>query len=395
MRQEAYDIAVIGAGPAGAMAAKTAAELGADVIVLERKTVPGVPERCGGMVSEEQLATLFPIEQHWMRNRLTLIRFHIPNGNSYAINFPKITTLILDRTRFDQWLVSAAESAGATIQTDCLATGLCHDDNSNIAGVNVLRDEDSFPVKARVVIGADGIEMRSGRWANLKTSIPHTDAFSSHRMLIRGIHESQNEAHFVLNNEFAPCGYLWLFPRGDSVFNAGIVMKQSRFPARTAKQNLKTYLTTIYGSYELLHESSGGLYSHPPFVKPVGNGILLAGDCAGHINPFHFGGIFPALMAGKLAGETAVQALHDPANYQKHLDGYTDQITSAFGREHEQYYRMQKLATMMSDHALNRSGDLMRRLPFQLRTPITMALSLFLANPVVTSRMIKEKLKLQ
>jgi len=80
MTEEKFDVVVVGAGPAGSVAARFAAENGASVLILEREREPGIPVRCAEGVSHAGIAPFIKIDKRWIASTINVARPFSPNG---------------------------------------------------------------------------------------------------------------------------------------------------------------------------------------------------------------------------------------------------------------------------------------------------------------------------
>ena len=166
--KESYDIVIAGAGPAGTTTARFAAEAGASVLVLEKDHDIGVPVRCAEGATEAGLRSVLPeIDPRWIENEMHKVLFHSPTGQEVELFFNQ-TGYILNRKLFDYDLAQWASRAGADILTKAMVVDLVRN-NGHIAGVQFEHLGKSYKVNAKLVVGADGVESRVGRWAGLNT----------------------------------------------------------------------------------------------------------------------------------------------------------------------------------------------------------------------------------
>src|SRR5256886_12821899 len=74
--------------------------------------------------------------------------------------------------------------------------------------------------RARIVIGADGVEAMVGRCAGLDTRVPARDMESCAQYVLQGIDFDPDAIYLQFGEHVAPGGYAWLFPKGPGAANA-------------------------------------------------------------------------------------------------------------------------------------------------------------------------------
>jgi electron transfer flavoprotein-quinone oxidoreductase len=171
----AFDVIVVGAGPAGAAAALTAARAGARVALVERGPFPGSKNMYGGVVYGRILDTLIPgwteeiPVQRWVTRRATMM---MTPTQALTVDFRTTawgeapyngcTTF---RPDFDAWLADHAVAAGATLITSTTASGLLYDAGGQVVGVRT--DRPGGDLGAKVVIACDGVNSFLAKEAGL------------------------------------------------------------------------------------------------------------------------------------------------------------------------------------------------------------------------------------
>ncbi|CUT00691.1 FAD dependent oxidoreductase, partial [Candidatus Kryptobacter tengchongensis] len=164
-----YDIIVVGAGPAGTTAARFSAMSGAKVLVLEKDRDVGYPVRCGEAVSHEGLVQFIEPDPKWIASTVRYFKLVAPDGTIIKPNIEGFG-YILERRIFDYELAKLAVRYGAEIVTKAYVNGLIMKDG-RVEGVKVLlNNSEQVEIRAKIVIGADGVESRVGRWAGLNTT---------------------------------------------------------------------------------------------------------------------------------------------------------------------------------------------------------------------------------
>ena len=152
----AYDLIVVGAGPAGSAAAMRAAQAGLDVLLVEKRQEIGVPVRCGEATDIETTVRFMELDQRWIANHVE--SYAIFNGAGDFVSVPPSgDTIILDRKVFDEALAAQAVRAGAEVRVNTAAVDLIRAGDA-IVGVRLQSFGKSFNVRARLVVAADGVE---------------------------------------------------------------------------------------------------------------------------------------------------------------------------------------------------------------------------------------------
>lgn len=219
MKKE-YDVIVVGAGPAGSMAARFAAEQGVSVLMLEKDRDVGYPVRCGEAISKRGVENFIEPDERWITAHITKFSLNAPDGNEALIEFDD-SGYVLERRIFDYELAKTAANAGAEILTRAYVNGLTFE-NDRVAGVKYEFQGEQKELRAKIVIGADGVESRVGRWAGLKTYIDFRDMECCTQITAANIPVEQNTLYFYFGQDYAPGGYFWIFPKGKNIANIGL-----------------------------------------------------------------------------------------------------------------------------------------------------------------------------
>lgn len=356
MLADNYDVVVVGAGPAGSLAARTAAQNGARTLLLERDAVIGTPVRCGEAIAARNLTRFVEIDSRWVAAVVDGAVLYAPNGKGVPIVSPDTTGIILERCIFDRYLAETAASAGATIQSRCDVTGLVMEEKQ-VTGVFYERFGKRHRVGCKVVIAADGIDSRVGRWAGIHTNIRAADLESAYQFYLAGIEYDHRYCHFYFGQDVALGGYVWVFPKSPTVAAVGIGVCVQDNVAGTAYKRLKSFIDDHFPKAAIVGEMAGGVPVSRPIKVPYGNGILLAGDSARHCNPLTGGGIATAMMAGYQAGLTAAEVTKMGDASAKALSVYVDRIQDDVVRPNTRAYRLKDGVANLSDDMLNRTAD--------------------------------------
>lgn len=299
MQRLSCDVLVVGCGPAGASAARAAAQQGVDVIVAERRAVVGQPVRCAEFIPA-MLVGQVQAGKDYIVQPTKGMRAYLDGECIQDMISPGY---IIHRDVFDQALAKEAVAAGAQLLLQHHYT----DAPSNIPTsgtvyLTTLRGQ--VEVCAKVIIGADGPHSRVARGAKL----PNIHCIPSAQVrlpLLRPVQHACVYFHDVICG-----GYAWLFPKGDTA-NVGLGMVLQR-GGMSLQQSLRYHIQHLvalgYVADDILHVTGGWIPAEAPRSCVAGR-VLLVGDAAGHTHPITGAGIFQAVMGGRMAGMWAAEAV--------------------------------------------------------------------------------------
>lgn len=363
------DVLVVGAGPAGAVAAwqakQAAPEL--EVALLERDRAVGSPVRCAEGVGDAGLREFAnPDGADWAARRISRVIFLAPDDTEVLVA-ERGVGWILDRTRFDAHLAAQAAAAGADVLVGAEATGMSRN-GSDRWHVRVKQRGVEEVYRARVVIGADGVETMVGRWAGLDTRVPSRDMESCAQYVLQGIECDPDAIYLQFSEAIAPGGYAWIFPKGVGVANVGLGLVALKTDGRNAREYLDRWVAHRYPTAARTGYTVGGVIVHTTIKKTYADGVLVAGDAAHMINPLSGGGITNAMKAGRLAGCTAAAAIRAGDTSERRLSSYHKAWMDLLGDDHLKYYRIKQALEGMDDDFFNSLARTVNKIPQQKRT---------------------------
>ena len=359
-----YDIVVVGAGPSGSMAARFAAEKGVSVLILEKDRDVGYPVRCGEAVSKIGIEEFITPDDRWIAAKISKFSFNAPDGTEVILDFGE-AGYVLERRIFDYELARTAADAGADILTRAYVNGLLFD-NGNVSGVKFEHQGEGKEVKAKVVIAADGVESRVGRWAGLKTHIDFRNMESAVQITAANIPVDQKTLYFYFGKDVAPQGYFWVFPKGNNKANIGLGVSGIIGKKRSAQSYLEDFMSKHYPDAPVLTTIAGGVPCAVTLDKISAPGIMLVGDAAKQVNPLSGGGIASGMIGGKIAGIIAGEAIK--MNKLDHILTYDKAWADRLGKRHETFDRIKNGIYNFSDEKFNNIAHAVNKIPYKKRT---------------------------
>jgi digeranylgeranylglycerophospholipid reductase len=352
-----YDLLVVGGGPGGAVAARTAAEKGLSACLVEKRPAIGTPVRCAEGINKEALTRFVKPDPRWISAEINRSELVAPDGTSLMLGPHRSGSnvgFILDRKLFDRCLVEQAADAGAEVMVKTRAVAPVINDG-RVNGAILEHDGKKTPVVADVVIAADGVESKFSRWCGINTTVPSTDIMSCAQYLMTGLDIEAHTLVFYGGNEIAPGGYLWVFPKGKRMANVGIgISGKKSWEGHRAKDYLDRFVNSRFPQGKSIELVVGGVPVCRPLSCSVSDALMIVGDAARVVDPFTGGGMYNAMFTGKLAAETAVKAISLGDVSKKALMDYdTGWRNSSFGKHIARNWQIRKYFISLSDEKMN------------------------------------------
>ncbi len=302
---------IIGAGPAGSLAAKELAERGIETLVIERKQEIGPPKRCAEGVTIRGLEIVgIKINQKCIAGDIKGAFLYSPSGKKVEMMGEEMEGYVLERKIFEKHLASEAIKAGAEYMVKTQAIGMERKNKSWVVKINGLEEGE---IETNLVIGADGVDSKVGRWAGLGTLNKITDYHSCLQYEMAGVDVDTSVIHIFFGREVAPGGYAWIFPKGEVSANVGLGILEKMAKGKRAYDYLQNFIANhekIFEKASPIEVNAGGVpVAH--FTKMAGDGVMLIGDAAQLVNPIHGGGITRAMHSAQMAAEVAAKALKE------------------------------------------------------------------------------------
>jgi geranylgeranyl reductase family protein len=319
-----WDVAVVGAGPAGLAAASAAASAGARTVVLERAEHPRY-KTCGGGLIGASLASLgdvrFPVQE-----AIHAVTFGLNGRYEFTRRYePAILAMVL-REEFDDALRGSAETAGAVVRQRSRVREISQDGERASA-----RLADGSAVRARVLIGADGSAGISAK--HVGVDFQQVDLGLEAEIAVPDAVRKTWDGRVLLDWGPIPGSYAWIFPKSDRL-TVGVIAERGR------GDETRAFLARVIdrhglGGFPRIHESGHLTRCRAPGSPLRKDRVLVAGDAAGLLEPWTREGISFALRSGKLAGQAAATASRAPdgQKIESALDGYASSVLKTLAPE--------------------------------------------------------------
>jgi digeranylgeranylglycerophospholipid reductase len=379
-----YDVIVVGSGPAGSSTARFAAEAGAKVLIIERRAEVGVPVLCGEGISQK-VDTFKVLEgKRWIASKMEGARIFSPNGTNITLSAEYAgseTGYVVYRDIFDQELARGAVKKGANIMLNTCAVGLLKKDGK-IKGVKVQHFDEEIDIEADIVVGADGVESRIGKWAGIQTTLKPIDLETCAQYTLTNIDWDSPYCDFFLGKHVAPGGYVWIFPKGKDVANVGIGILASLSESGKALQLLDKFIAShpeLKKGQPIRLLTGADPVAEP--IESVRDNLLLVGDAARHVDPITGGGLMTSIEGGKLAGEIIGKAVEKQRFDYQMLSEYETKWKVAFGKKLHRNYVAKEIMLDMEDKTLDMLADSLKDYKFEEFSTLSIIKALVTKHP--------------
>ncbi len=383
-----YDVVVVGGGPAGSVTARFASEAGANVAILERDKEIGVPVLCGEGLSKNVDKLGIIGRGRWIENEVIGARIFSPNGTMVKLSPEKAggeTGYIIDREEFDKELANLAIKAGADLFTKTEGTKPLIKDGK-INGVKAIQLGKEIEFESKIIVGADGVESRVGRWVGIETTLKPKDIVSSFEYTLAGIKCDKDYVDFFVGRDLAPGGYIWVFPKREDVANVGIGILGKYSRPGLAKKLLDKFIESKPELKEgrAIRTLTGAVPVAEP-IETVKENVILVGDAARQTDPLTGGGIMHALIAGKIAGEIIGESIKD--DDVEILKKYEEEWKKQIGKKLKRNYMMKELAAGFDDETFDMLADSVRNINFDEFSTMGLIKALVTKHPTLLMKL--------
>jgi geranylgeranyl reductase family protein len=300
-----FDVAIVGAGPAGSTAAYRLARARARVLLVDKARFPR-DKPCGGGLTMRAVRQLpFSVEPV-VEDRITGARCRLRYGPTMKRESKHVLCLMTQRRRLDAYMVERAVEAGATFR-DGVRSAVESDTQLSVDGETI---------EVGALIGADGANGLTARTLGLGGAIVNGVALEGN-LSYDELPAGDWRGSLLLELATVPGGYGWIFPKGDHV-NVGVGGWGEEGP------NLRRHLRILCEQHGIELRQLTDVRGHRLPMRRPGTVLargraLVVGDAAGVLDPVSGDGIYEALVTARLAAEHVLDLLEGRT---EGLEGY-------------------------------------------------------------------------
>lgn len=309
-----YDVVVVGAGPIGSRVAELIAKKGFKVAIIDKKKEVGEPVQCAGLVSYRLKALIPDLPRNVIRNMVTSARFYssqkmleLKSSHPYYV---------IDRKRFDRYLLSRAKKAKAHVGLDVLYRD--HSSSKTVVESKIkdtpFKHQEHFEtlmvetskgqMETKLLVGADGPMSTVAVRANLKRP---SNMMQGVQMTIEAKDSfDPDSVELFFSKNISPDFFGWVVPLSAHEARIGVAAKKEPIV------NLKNLVEKRTGgevSASSIRPDVAGKINFGLMERTSTDQVLIVGDAAAQVKPFSGGGIIYGLIGAGYAANAIIKAL--------------------------------------------------------------------------------------
>lgn len=345
---EETDIAVIGAGPSGLIAAHEASRIGVKVVILEEHGEIGLPCHCAGLLSIRGLDRIgVPSSGAYILNMVRGAHIFSPSKISITVEWERPVACVVNRHLFDLFLAGEARRRGSLIMLGARVTRAYREGDKWF-----LETSGGDSVRAELLIDAEGALPRIPQMIGLKTH-------SAERLLrgmqadlsVSGLSTDYVEVYF--GRKIAPGLFAWVIPLSDEVVRVGLACETRDIRERFIKFVEERFKRTLK-ELKPIRYSTGLIITCGPIERTYSDGLLIVGDSAGHTKPITGGGVIFGGLCAKIAGRVASRAILNNDVRGEFLKTYEEGWRSMIGGELKIALLVRRILDKLSDRDIDK-----------------------------------------
>jgi geranylgeranyl reductase len=293
-----YDVAVIGGGPSGAVAAAELAKAGHSTVLIERNLANVKP--CGGAIPLG-LIEEFAIPEELVEKKLSRMSVRSPRGRTISMHMPNGYVGMVRRERFDRYLREKAVKAGAE-----LVEALVKKIERSSDRFTIHLSKDLPPIEASYIIGADGANSKTADELGFPPNELKVIAMQQRFHYCDELKPYEELVEIWFDGEVSPDFYGWIFPKTDHIA-IGTGTEEHRHNIRQLQQRFVEKI----GIKEKPYLDEAAKIPMKPRRSFSQERAILVGDAAGLVTPANGEGIFFAMRSGKLGALAMIEQIRN------------------------------------------------------------------------------------
>lgn len=356
-----FDIAIIGAGPAGLCAAKNiiSQNTAVSLALIEKSSGKNKKIPCGEGIGKRGFHEMMEPRKSWIHHTVSSAAFHSPDNTIITYN-DKNQGYILNRSLMEQDLTEECLNSGAIGLMNHTAIDISP---SDIKGLRTITFKNNNPIQSRVVIDCSGPQTRFGHSENITIVCQDMDvAYFAH---VNGVPHDPNIVHMYVGKDFAPGGYAWAFPRFDNCMNIGVVLGSSMRSQYKIRNLLNVFIQKYFPKSTITSTCAGIIPCYTQKSAIAVPGLIKAGDTISTVNPISRAGITEAMKSGHMAGNYALKMVSASTekDFVRLCTNYEKEWHKKLGKSHIKLAKVKRSLLKVTDEEYNKGAHALSQIP--------------------------------
>jgi digeranylgeranylglycerophospholipid reductase len=327
------DVACIGGGPASAFAALELLKNGKNVEIFEEHREIGIPINCAGLISVSGLKRLkIDVPNDCIQQRVRGSRFYSPKGYSFEVKRKDIEAYVIDRSKFDKFLIQEVEEQGGKVHRKANVISIMKK-GLQAFGVRVKKDQEVIDVKSKLILDGEGVRAKFIREMGLTASRSDT-LIPAIQYEMKNVKIDEDFVEIYLGRKVAPKFFAYIIPTSDNTARVAVGSKLGK-PINYIKYFINKHpIASKKLKNGIIDRKGGGIIMiGGPIKKTYAGGFIGIGDAVGHVKATTGGGIVFGGLCAKIAGRIAAQALENQDFSENFLQRYQNEWHREYSRE--------------------------------------------------------------
>ena len=337
------DVTVIGAGPAGLIAAREIAARNFEVKVIEEHREIGIPNHCAGLLSLNGLKEInIPTNQSFVENYVKGAKIYSPSGLTFTVEKDQPVACVVNRELFDKFLAQKAVDSGAEILVETRAKKV-----SFMNGSESIIETNRNQINSRFIIDAEGVTSRIVKTLNLKP-IDSKYVLNALQFDLINIDIDEEFVEIHLSKKLAPGLFCWVIPTGEGRARVGLAGRRI-----DARRNLEAFTKKRFKKYEIENIRGGLVITSGPIPKTYIKNVAIVGDAAGQVKPTTGGGVIFGGICSSICSQVINDALREGSESQS-LSRYERLWRERLGSEFRVMKTVRRIVNALPERVIDR-----------------------------------------
>jgi digeranylgeranylglycerophospholipid reductase len=345
-----HDAIVIGAGPAGLLAANEIAKRGFTVQVFEEHEEVGKPDHCAGLLSTSGLKRLgITLPKDIIQNTVMGARIYSPAGHSITIKRGKREANVVDRKKFDAWLASRAIDSGAVVTTQVKVKEFVRK-HGKVKSVRANTETDEHNARSFVI--AEGSRCRLSGSVGFPV-VQRANKYPAYQYEVSDVDIDENMVEMFYGKQVAPGFFAWIIPLGEKRARIGLAARNKSKIRLDALMRHHNIISERMKGAKIERSLGGIVLVGMPISKMAMENVVAVGDTAGIVKATTGGGVILGGMTARLAGKIVADSLSTDEFSEKTLSQYNGKCKAMVSNELRMMHLAQTALTSLDDKGLD------------------------------------------